>query len=91
MHILGIMGDRNHFASRNLGSALFDQIVDTIELMNVLLGVLREADLTPRQRAAIQHWEQALPKLREGVKLARKSRTAPRKSRRAAPAKTQLR
>lgn len=77
--------------SRDLRLVLFDQILHTIEVLKVLLGILRDADLTRQQKAAVQHWERALPELREGVKVAGKSRTASRKPRGAAKIKSRSR
>ena len=62
--------------SRALRLALFDQMEHTIELMGMLLEILRKAELSPRQKGVLQHWERALPELRKGLKLVRGTRPA---------------
>lgn len=78
------MGKRGNTDSRSLRLALVDQALHTIELLRMLLDILHDADLTAKQKAAVRHWERALPELRQGAKLARPERPASKKRRQAA-------
>lgn len=80
------MGKGDNTDGRSLRLALFDQTLHTIKLLRMLLDILHDADLTAEQKAAVRHWERALPELRQGEKFARQGRPAPKKQR--SPAKT---
>lgn len=71
-------------ARRVSGDVLLAQMVETVEVLKVLLGILQKADLSLEQRAAVRHWKRALPDLLQGVELARKELHP---SKKAAPSK----
>lgn len=61
------MGDTDDKANRDLRGALLQEMTRTIEVLESLLGVLRRADLTEKQKAVVARWESMLPEMRQSL------------------------